>query len=97
MSENANDKPNSTSPDQPTEPTLGRRLFMFKAAAIVTGTAAVTTATLVATTNEAQAQRCTDRDPGDRRGWGRWCRRRYRRARICWRDRDPYNRVRVYC
>jgi hypothetical protein len=94
MSENANDKLTSsqqiptTNPDQPQEAKLGRRLFFFKAAAVVGGAAAVTTATVIGTATEAQAQRCTDRDPGDPRGWGRWCRRPRRVRRWCT-DRDP--------
>jgi hypothetical protein len=56
---------------------LSRRLFMFKslagAATVAMGTAVVTT---VATVQPAEAQSCTDRDPSDGAGRGRWCRRR---------------------
>jgi len=87
MSENANDKPNEQIPASVAEEgTLGRRLFFFKAAAVLGGAAAISAATAVGTATEAQAQRCTDRDRGDPRGRGRWC----RRARRC-RDNDPYD------
>jgi len=89
MSENANDKPNEQIPASAAadEGTLGRRLFFFKAAAVLGGAAAISAATAVGTATEAQAQRCTDRDRGDQRGRGRWCRRR---SRVC-RDNDPYD------
>jgi hypothetical protein len=64
------------------EERLGRRLFFFKAAAVI----GVAAATVAGTTTEAEAQWCTDRDPYDPRGRGRWCRRR----RYCT-DRDPYD------
>ena len=74
--------------DLPNEAKLGRRLFFFKAAAVLGGTAAATAAATIGASTEAQAQ-CTDRDPYDPRGRGIRCPRR--RRRYCT-DRDPYDR-----
>jgi hypothetical protein len=66
---------------------LNRRLFMFTSmAGVATATMGAAVVT-VATTQPAQAQRCTDRDPYDPAGGGRWCRRR----RVSCTDRDPYD------
>ena len=85
MSENAHDNEHVPTPTPPGEAKLGRRLFFFKAAAVLGGAAAVTAAATVGSTTEAQAQYCSDRDPYDPRGRGRWCRRRRRRVT----DNDP--------
>src|SRR5689334_16361717 len=74
-------------PEQPAQPSIGRRLFFFKAASVLAAAATVTAGATLVTTTPAEAQRCTDRDPYDRRGWGRWCRRRVRRVT----DNDPYD------
>ena len=76
----------SSDADRSQENKLGRRLFIFKTAAVLGGAAAITTAVAIGTSTEAQAQ-CTDRDPYDRRGRGIRCRRR---RRYCT-DRDPYD------
>jgi hypothetical protein len=69
MSENPEDKPGS--PDQrpeaqPETPKLGRRLFIFRAASVLGGAAAVA----LGASRQAEAQR-TDRDPTDSRGRGK--------------------------
>jgi hypothetical protein len=51
---------------QPEAPRLARRLFIFRATAILSGAAAVA----LGAASRAQAQR-TDRDPTDRRGRGK--------------------------
>ena len=66
---------------------LSRRLFMFKSlAGAATLTMAAAVVTTAATVQPAEAQRCTDRDPSDGVGRGRWCRRRGTT------DRDPSDR-----
>jgi hypothetical protein len=67
---------------------LDRRLFFFKSLAGVATVAMVAAVVTTATPEPAQAQSCTDRDPGDAVGYGRWCRRRYYRGVT---DRDPYD------
>jgi hypothetical protein len=52
-------------PEAKQEPPLGRRLFIFRATAILSGTAAIA----LAGAQRARAQ--TDRDPNDRRGRGK--------------------------
>jgi hypothetical protein len=69
MSENPEDKPGSPGqpPDaQPEAPKLGRRLFIFRAAAVLGGAAVVA----FSASRQAEAQR-TDRDPTDRGGKGK--------------------------
>jgi hypothetical protein len=84
-------KPNQqipvTQPEQPAAPTPGRRLFFFKAASVLAAAAVTAAGAAVVTATPAQAQRCTDRDPYDPRGRGRWCRRYRRRVT----DNDPYD------
>ena len=65
---------------------VSRRSFLSR----VLGGAVIGTVAIIGGESEAEAQRCTDRDPYDRVGRGRWCRRRRR-----WRctDRDPYDPV----
>lgn len=55
---------------------VSRRSFLGK----VLGGAAIGAVAIVGGATEAEAQRCTDRDPYDRVGNGRWCRRRRRRS-----------------
>ena len=62
---------------------VSRRSFLGK----VLGGAAIGAVAIVGGATEAEAQRCTDRDPYDRVGGGRWCRRRRRRTGCT--DRDP--------
>lgn len=81
---NPNEQVPAAQPEQPVQPTLGRRLFFFKAAAVLSAAAVTATGAAIVTATPAQAQRCTDRDPYDRRGGGRWCRRRRRVT-----DNDP--------
>jgi len=66
---------------------VSRRSFLGK----VLGGAAIGAVAIVGGATEAEAQRCTDRDPYDRVGNGRWCRRRRRRTGCT--DRDPGDRV----
>lgn len=69
MSEDAKAKPGSAgqNPDpKPAMPQLGRRLFMFRASAVLGGAAATALAT---TPQQARAQ--TDNDPNDSVGRGR--------------------------
>jgi hypothetical protein len=68
------------------EERLGRRLFIFRAAAVLGGAAAATAVTAVAIPRQAQAQGCSDRDPNDLEGRGRSC--SLRGNRWCT-DRDP--------
>ena len=70
MSEDSKDKPGSIeqrSGAKPEAPRLGRRLFIFRAGAFLTGTTALT----VANTQSARAQGVTDQDPSDPEGQGR--------------------------
>ena len=66
---------------------VSRRSFLSK---VMGGAAIGAVAIIGGTATPAEAQRCTDRDPGDPVGRGRWCRRR-RRTGIT--DRDPYDPV----
>jgi hypothetical protein len=71
MSDNPDNKPGLVDESpvaKPDAPRLGRRLFIFRATAILTGAATLALGTT--TPQQAQAQR-TDRDPTDRRGRGR--------------------------
>lgn len=65
---------------------VSRRSFLSK----VLGGAAIGAVAIVGGATEAEAQRCTDRDPYDRVGNGRWCRRRRRSGCT---DRDPSDPV----
>src|SRR5262245_50289320 len=67
---------------------LDRRLFFFKSLAGVATVAMGAAVVTAATTTPAQAQSCTDRDPYDPAGGGRWCRRRVYGGCT---DRDPYD------
>ena len=66
---------------------VSRRSFLGK----VLGGAAIGAVAIIGGATEAEAQRCTDRDPYDPVGRGRWCRRRRRRTGCT--DRDPYDPV----
>jgi hypothetical protein len=65
---------------------VSRRSFMSK----VLGGAAIGAVAIVGGAAPAEAQVCTDRDPYDPVGRGRWCRRRRRRSCT---DRDPHDPV----
>jgi hypothetical protein len=72
-----------TPPNRP----LDRRLFVFRTLTAAASVAMVGPVVVAATTTNAEAQRCTDRDPSDGVGRGRRCRRP-----SCT-DRDPQDGV----
>ncbi len=80
------EKDGGSEPQQPEGFQLERRLFVLKAAAILSGTAAVTAAATLGTTTPAEA--VTDRNPFDRPNRPIYGSRR--RTRVT--DRNSYDR-----
>jgi hypothetical protein len=70
----------------PAKGPLNRRLFLFKSLAGVATVGMAAAVVTAATVEPAQAQYCSDRDPYDPYGRGRWCRRR-----VGCSDNDPYD------
>ena len=91
--DNVSEHPES---EQPKDFRLERRLFVLKAAAVLSGAAAVTAAATLGTTTPAEAQcRTTDSNSFDRAGRPRPCPRgRRRRSRVTDSNSfDPANRL----